>query len=191
MQKKASLNVLKACLKLLDSKLSKTGTTIEVKAVGGFALLYHGIRKDGYTVDIDTVSHDYPTEVTALIHEVGTAMGTEAEWLNNTVVFNNDVATVEAMLEPFWEKTDLGLSCISLYVADIETLLRTKLIAADDTELTGRTQDMPDLLDIFIKMGAHDTKSRAALCEKLDIDLSAYPTVHSHLLEMEMDTANL
>jgi len=189
MEKKASLNVLIACLKLLDSKLSKTGTSIEVKAVGGFALLYHGIRKDGYTVDIDTVSHDYPTEVTMLIHEVGTAMGTEAEWLNNTIVDNNDVAAVEVMLEPFWEKADLGLSHITLYVADIETLLRTKLIVADETEITGRTQDMPDVFDIFVKMGAYDSKSRAALCEKLDIDLSAYPTVHSHLLEM--DTANL
>jgi len=132
---------------------------IEICAIGGFALLYRDIRQDRYTRDIDTVTRNYSKRVNDLIKAVSFDLANqiilEENWLNNDNVFEDDVLSVERLISAFWEKSDWKFQNIDLYVADIETLFRSKLIAAEDDNLTGRKQDMPDLMAILNKMGKY------------------------------------
>ena len=178
---KLTLEEFKKCLIALDTKLD--GEKLVIRAIGGFALMYLGIRKTGYTGDIDTVSHDFNPHITKLIEEVAKEEEIGNGWLNNDNVLDNDVENVERMLEPFWEQSDWQFENITLYVADAETLLRSKIIAAEDEELTGRMQDYPDMLDIFTRLGLNTVEACIDYCaDNMDINLkSEYPNVFARL----------
>jgi len=184
---KVGLQTFRQSLKVLDEKLE--GEKIEIRAIGGFALLFHKVRQTGSTRDIDSVTRDYSPRVQKLIKEVAEeaseTLQVEEGWLNNDNVFDNDIESIEAMLEPFWEKVEWGFSNITLYVADIETLFRAKLLASEDDNLTGRTQDLPDLVDIFFKEGKRTLGDCVDYCTKLDISLEKdYPRVYSRLVRV-------
>lgn len=144
---------LENALALLDEKLERLGVQqpIEIKAIGGFALLKHGIREEerAYTVDIDTVTRDYAAQVVAAIEEVATETQLDSDWLNNYNVMDNDPEHVESMLDAKWLPQDLGLRNIDVSIASIETLTRSKIIASDNAEFSERLQDVPDLLDLL------------------------------------------
>lgn len=143
-----------AALKVLDGKLADTGTSIEIKAIGGFALLYHDIRKYGYTVDIDTVTHDYDKDVLETIEGVAKDLELPPDWLNNYNVFENDPDLVEMMLHAEWREDErIELNNIKLYVATLDTLFMSKAIASEDAHETKRMQDIPDLSDLIKVMG--------------------------------------
>ena len=56
MLKLCSLDQFKEALIALDDLLIKVDAKpLEVRAIGGFALMFHGIRQDGETVDIDSL----------------------------------------------------------------------------------------------------------------------------------------
>lgn len=59
-------------LRALDAELHDIGVSepVKVRATGGFALLSHGLREDGYTVDIDTITADYEPRVRDAINRV-------------------------------------------------------------------------------------------------------------------------
>ena len=53
MEKASTLEGFDKALFCLDSKLTGViNTKLEIKAIGGFAMMYHGIRNNGYTIDI-------------------------------------------------------------------------------------------------------------------------------------------
>lgn len=54
----------------LNAKLKAHHITIEIRAIGGFAMLYNKLRSGGYTMDVDTATRDMTEEVHALIREV-------------------------------------------------------------------------------------------------------------------------
>lgn len=140
-------------LNKLDIGLESIGKTIDINAIGGFALLFHNIRKDiaGYTVDIDSVTKDYPDDIRTVIRQVAKELDISPDWINNDNVFDNDVETLEAMIEAVWIPLDLGFKNINISIADIETLTNSKIFAADVYKDSGRTQDIPDLLDLLDK----------------------------------------
>jgi len=184
MARKIDLAAFKESLALLDKKLAQANISIEIKAIGGFAMLYHQIRKDGYTQDIDTVTPDYSSEVQTLIEEVGNELDIDANWLNNDNVLDNDVETAELILEPFWDRLDWGFTNIELYVADVETILRSKVIAAEDDDLSLRTQDFPDLIDIFESMGTTTAEECIEQCLSFGVSLTEYPRVLQRIIRV-------
>lgn len=51
-----SLDDFKNALEALNEKLKVHHITIEIKAIGGFAMLYNKLRSGSYTMDVDTAT---------------------------------------------------------------------------------------------------------------------------------------
>jgi len=168
-----------SALLYLDMLLAEQKLSIGIKAIGGFALLWHSIRGTGYTADIDSVTKDFPPEVIECIEKTAAIFDFPTDWVNNYNVFENDVDSIELMIDPFWEKADIGTTAVKLWIADLETLLRSKLLAAEDSESSGRAQDFPDLMDLFSKIGCFSVKACSTYVdENMDISLlTDYPNV--------------
>ena len=188
MAKQITLGDFKHALANLDCKLQElpavehSGFPIAIRAIGGFALMYHNVRVSAITSDIDTVTVDYSPAVENAIKEVSNELGIANDWLNNYNVIENDVKTIEAMLMPRWDKSDWEFNNIELSVANLETLFRSKLIAADDDRLTDRAQDYPDLLAICVALGCDSIDEVVEQCEVMDIDLqNEYPWSYERL----------
>ena len=182
------LDDFKTALILLDHHLimNPSVENMEIRAIGGFAMLYHNMRQNGYTADIDSLTVDWDTQQLILIERVASTLDLPSDWLNNYNVLDNDLETVENMIEPFWEFVDWNFKRIILKVADVETLMRSKLIASEDYPLTQRVQDFPDLLDILKRLNLHSTQEFRSFLEELDIDLDLeYPFVAEKLIEQE------
>ena len=65
-----TLDDFKEALGLLNEKLNAHHISIEIRAIGGFAMLYNKLRSGGYTMDVDTATKDMTEEVYELIREV-------------------------------------------------------------------------------------------------------------------------
>ena len=110
MAKQITLGEFKQALEKLDCKLldlpenERSEFPIAIRAIGGFALMYHNVRTSGMTYDIDTVTVDYSPAVENAIKEVSNELDIADDWLNNYNVLENDIKTVETMLLPRWEK---------------------------------------------------------------------------------------
>ena len=78
-----TLDDFKDALKALNEKLKAHHITIEIRAIGGFAMLYNKLRSGGYTMDVDTATKDMTEEVQSLIREVAEEKGLDEDWINN------------------------------------------------------------------------------------------------------------
>lgn len=139
-----------AALKDLDKELQ--GEHIVICAVGGFALAWHHVRENGLTMDIDTVTEDYPDSVIAAIEKVAKKRSLDKWWLNNDVAAD-DAEFLSESLALKWEIVDVGLKNITLYVANQESLLVLKLAALEDGWISGRKHDLDDAIRLLIKLG--------------------------------------
>jgi hypothetical protein len=153
-------------LRLLDHELDGLGldTPLQVRAIGGYALMKHGVREGerAFTVDIDTVTKDYSAAVVEAIKTVAERASLDADWLNNYNVMDNDPEQVEDMIGAEWLPQPLGLRNIAVSIATVETLTRAKIIAVDNVEFSGREQDAPDLQDLLAHQGITNAKQFAA-----------------------------
>lgn len=153
-------------LRLLDHELDALGldTPLQMRAIGGYALMKHGVREDerAFTVDIDTVTRDYSAAVVQAIKTVAEQASLDEDWLNNYNVMDNDPDQVEEMIAAEWLPQPLGLRNIAVSIATIETLTRAKIIAVDNIEFSGREQDEPDLRDLLAHQGITTAKQFAA-----------------------------
>ena len=52
-----TLDDFKDALEALNDKLKNHHITIEIRAIGGFAMLYNKLRSGGYTMDVDTATN--------------------------------------------------------------------------------------------------------------------------------------
>lgn len=156
MIRELDLNELLSVLQDLDRELNER---ITVRAVGGFALAWHGVREKGLTADIDTLTDDYPESVTEAIKHVGAQHGLESWWLNNDAAAGDAEFLVESM-GLSWERADCDLKMIDLEVADLESLLKLKLSAVEDSKLSGRGRDLDDAIHLLILLGYDKTSFR-------------------------------
>lgn len=151
--RKSSLDDFVEALKSLDEKMDAHGYgTIEIHAIGGFAMMYYGFRKDGYTIDIDSLTERFDEDVVHLIEEVGCEKGIEEDWLNA------DCAMLEGFLNDLsekinWKDTNYDFKHIVLKVADVPGLIRSKAKAVHDGGLVPRTTDKKDLISGLIYVG--------------------------------------
>lgn len=160
--------VLDCALLALDAHLAELepGEPVAVRAIGGYTIMSYGLRPadpaagvDGLTCDIDTLTPSYPAAVRGAIRAVGIELGLARDWLNNDVVgqYDDGSAGPEAaehlagMVSAQWVPAELSsqLRHIDLQVADIPTLVRLKLAAVEDAALSGRNQDLPDVLSLL------------------------------------------
>ncbi len=91
-----------------------------VKAIGGFALLYHELRYSGVTADVDSVT-DIPDVYIKLIKRVGNEMNIPEDWLNDHS--KSDMANIESK----WEAVDWNLKHIKIFVLNVKSLIIDKI----------------------------------------------------------------
>lgn len=143
-------------LEMLDGILDER---IEIRAIGGFALIWHGLRSGGVTGDIDTVTPTYPRKARRAIDTVARELALPPDWINNDAVLSfdgettwDDVDAFDALLDARYDKAEVGLDKVSLFVADLPTLAKAKAFAVEDIGI-GRTQkDADDLRSVLRAM---------------------------------------
>ena len=158
-----SLDDFKNALDSLDKKLISKGMVIELRAIGGFAMLYNKLREGGYTMDVDTATKDLSDDVLSLIREVADENGLDEDWINNDSYKLSEVTEIMSKLE--WQIDDT-YSNIKLYVAKIPSLLLLKVRAIHYAGLVPRITDQTDLLDILSFLGIH------SVCELKEYELT-------------------
>lgn len=174
MIRELNLQELLEVLKELDAKLGEH--TIEIRAVGDFALSWRGVRNEGLTADIDTLTNDYPQAVRDIIAEVGVNNGLEPWWLNNDVAAD-DAAFIDEALDLRWDLVDAGLSKITLYIASLDSLLALKLSALEDSRLSGRAHDLDDAINILLALGHSKESFRKKFAYLQDTQPYAYKLI--------------
>lgn len=121
---------------------------IVIRAVGGFALAWRGVRTEGLTADIDSITDDYSPSVSDAIARIGNKHGLDQWWLNNDAAADDASFLIESMGLK-WETVDIGFKNITLCVADLDSLLKLKLSAVEDSMLSGRTRDLDDAIHVL------------------------------------------
>ncbi|MBQ4363555.1 MAG: hypothetical protein II782_06110, partial [Oscillospiraceae bacterium] len=124
----ASLADFNAALSALDKKLGHHGLSIEIRAIGGYAMLYNKLRIGGYTMDVDTATRDISPEVMEFVREVAEEKRLDEDWINNDSYILPEVVDIIDKLK--WQKDD-SFDNIDLYVADIGSLLILKTRAVE------------------------------------------------------------
>lgn len=145
-----NLDQFRHALAELDARLTalEVSEPVLIRATGGFAMLVHGLRDDGYTVDIDTITDTYPPQVRAAINDVAADLHLEQDWVNNMAAGHDAQDTLE-ILDAVFIAQDYGYENIDLRVADVPTLTRAKAIAVDVDAMSGRSRDWTDLLQLL------------------------------------------
>lgn len=142
---------------------------LEVRAIGGFAMIIHKELKHIETPrtesrDIDSLTNDYPEEIIQEIFRIGKKYGADDPdgWLNNHW---NRTKEYQEEFEYFikWEHLELNLSNIIVYYCDLESLLLFKIRAIDDrinlAKLEPRAQDVMDVISILKAYGEKELSS--------------------------------
>jgi len=146
--KKKNSNVVKfeSALRKLDSKLKRV---IEVRAIGGFAVL-HYTQTDRFSREIDSyVKNEFTNEEEKIIEQIGIEFQLDNSWLNNRWAassFSDDIFD-----NAKWEKIDYGFKNIDFYVVSIEDLLESKFRACniDESDEDYVFRGSRDIQDIF------------------------------------------
>lgn len=138
----------KALSRLDELLIERNFAPIEIRALGGFAMMYYGVWEQGYTVDIDSLTSKYDDKVLELIVEVGNELGLEDDWLNT------DCAMLEGAMNKLanqinWVKSKYFYEKIDLLIADEIGLLRSKAKAVHDGGLVPRITDKKDLVALL------------------------------------------
>jgi len=156
MTEQEAKELLLLALERLDEKLAETDCDpIEIRIVGGFAMILHGIRETGFTQDIDSMTRDFEPHVKQLIAKTGKELGLKLGWLNADMVLD-DPEIIEMIIgeTSFYDYGDYQV--LDVKVADLVTLLKLKIVAAgdmllvqDDIEYERHAVDLVALLKVL------------------------------------------
>lgn len=163
MSKMMNLDRFIDLLKKLDDILSEKNIFIDIKAIGGFAMIYwakqYNQQGRAASRDIDSLSK-LSDEVIKIIALIGEKENVDENWLNNEWL---SVKKGMEELEYFatWSHlTEFGFKNIELYVLDLETLFFFKMRAIDDKINSAteppRAQDVRDVYLIMKLFDEHD-----------------------------------
>lgn len=132
---------------------------VPIRALGGYAMLVHGLRTDNPTTpDIDSSSPAMSPLEKEARNNVAKRHGLTTHWLNNDTVLpwtsevtEDDVAVNDAIIDARYEPRDLGqpLSHVDLAVATIDTVAHAKAIAVCDIWSERGDKDLDDFLQIL------------------------------------------
>ena len=155
-------------LDVFDRTLSEQGYegSVPIHAIGGFALMAHGLRKDGDTADIDTVTPTLDPAAAQAAAKVAEVLNFPEDWLNNDNVYaegdtvtQEDVDAAEVLICANFEPSDLTYDHIDLKIADLDTLARCKALAVCDASPVRLQKDAMDLCDVFTALEVNDLES--------------------------------
>lgn len=182
MEKNSNLELFEEALKRLDARLSDVNISIEIKAIGGFAMLYYGIRDNGVTIDIDSLTNAYTDDVLKLVSEVGRELNIEEDWLNT------DCAMLQGFLKKLgkqinWVAGNYNFKSIDFKIADLYGLLRSKAKAIEDGGIVPRKTDKNDCVHILSHMGVNNIEELQK-DEKLSFIKEEYPRCCQFLKEL-------
>ena len=182
--KEKNIEIFEQALLLLDDKLEKVNhSKVVIRAIGGFAMLYHGIREHGFTIDIDSLTKEFDIEMKNAVKEVGYEMGLEEDWVNTDCAMLDGVLTE---LEPsiHWEKPNEKLKNIDLYIADCNGLIRSKAKAVHDGGLVPRKTNKKDLL-LLLKFCHINNIDELDMQESLRFVAEKYGRAYQYLQDMK------
>jgi hypothetical protein len=178
----ASSEVLLRALEELDSNLSEKGIAkLEIKIVGGFALILQGVRENGFTQDIDSMTKRFDADVSEAIAEIGKRLGIKLGWLNADMVLDDPAIIRDIVGEvTFCAFGDYRVLQVS--VADLPSLLRLKIVAAgDNLEIVGDMieyeRHLQDIKGIIKALGIANSSS----LESVAPIISDYPELAGKL----------
>lgn len=155
-------------LDVFDRTLTEQGYegSVPIHAIGGFALMAHGLRKDGDTADIDTVTPTLDPAAARAAAKVAEILNFPNDWLNNDNVYaegdtvtQEDVDAAEVLICANFEPSDLTYDHIDLKIADLDTLARCKALAVCDASPVRLQKDAMDLCDVFTALDITDLES--------------------------------
>lgn len=141
-------------LKILDEKLSERSIFIDIKAIGGFAMIYWAkeYHQSGRNAsrDIDSLSK-LTDEVVELVRLIGIKEDADEDWLNNDWL---KIKKGNEELEYFadWRQIrDHNFTNIDLYVLDLETLFFFKMRAINEKlEAAKESPRIQDVRDVYL-----------------------------------------
>lgn len=181
----SSIKDFENALFLLDHKFNLAGSKrIVIKAIGGFAMMYYGFRENGYTIDIDSLTDNFGTDIEKLIHEVADELELDKDWLNT------DCASLDGFLDDLenkirWIDSKYDFNNIEMKIADIPGLVRSKAKAIHDGGLVPRSTDKKDLLSILRNIGIQNIKDLNANNDYCFIRTD-YPRTFAYLKEISI-----
>jgi hypothetical protein len=132
MNQTESKDILLEALSELDNQLAEIGySNLDIKIVGGFALIIQDIRDNGFTQDIDSMTKGFDPKVTTIIATIGKEMGIKLGWLNADMVLD-DPEIIEQIVGKVNFTPYGNYRVLNVSVADLPSLLRLKIVAAGD-----------------------------------------------------------
>lgn len=134
---------------------------IEINAIGGFALMVHGVRGEKEITDIDYVGPTITKMIEEKADEIGNKYRLPNKWLNNDVMLTgSSVEDFEFATGALSFEDAINYDKIKINVLCEKDLLRLKLISIDTAltavELGGdftREKDLPDIKNLSERLG--------------------------------------
>jgi len=173
----------KDMLQCLNDKLIAEDAHIEIKAIGGFAMMCNAMMLNfdsrNASVDIDSY-HAYTERIKLLIGEVATEFEVNHDWLNTdwrdnyTNKYHSEDGIIIGLASWKWiPLEDIALSNITISYANIEGLFAMKLRAIDERlaqDEEPRLNDVTDLKAIlhFFELGNLDKVSNVSIRQLLN-----------------------
>ena len=153
-----------------------------VKAIGGFALLYHELRLSAVTADVDSTVM-IPNCYKNMIKKTAKQLDMPEDWLNDHS--QSGIAAIDGK----WDPISWNLKHIQIYVLNTRELMIDKCGWAEKnlsgSMLTDRDEvkDLNDFLGILWKLNIqYDTIDELTKAlERFDIDLNEYPNVKKYI----------
>lgn len=150
-------------LKELDNMLMEASIRIKIKAIGGFAMMYHAnqyeIKGREKSSDIDSLE-PISDKVIKMISLIGEKNLVECDWLNNDWLRAKKGMEELEYFAQWYKCNDFHLKMIDLYIMDIETMFFFKMRAVNEklegAEEPPRQQDIRDLFLIMKMMDETD-----------------------------------
>lgn len=147
-------------LKQLDSALKEKDIFIDIKAIGGFAMIYWAKE---YNEDSRRASRDIDSlyklsdEVQNIIRLIGIKNNVDEKWLNNEWLL---IKKENEELEYFADWRSVNEYCftnLNLYILDVETLFFFKMRAINDRlERSTEPPRQQDVRDVYLIMKIFD-----------------------------------
>lgn len=163
----------------LNELLFNMKITMEVRAIGGYAMLRNHIRDNGFSEDVDSVTKDWGQEIISAIKQVAKEQNLLEDWLNNEPIHLKEVN--EVLDQIIWLE-DKSFSNINLYWADIGSTFLLKVRAFEGGGSVPRKTDKMDLFGIIFK--SKDIDSFDALLQNYPFILD-YPRCAAFLQTYE------
>lgn len=181
---------------LVQNGVKENDFVFEIRCIGGFAMLYHNIRNNGITEDMDSLIK-IDEHVKKCIKIIAMKNNLPYDWINDEKNFtgmSSDQFT--------WELTNINLPRIKVYVCSVEDLLVTKIGLAEN-HFNGQEEhserkydiDYQDTVLILKRLGIEIGVSNPGYVtyrlKGMGIDIHSYPNVKKILICNENPLDNL